>query len=62
MSKGTPSMGRKNKISHVRCRRCGRVAYKVNTRTCAACGYGRSAKLRSYSWQTHSLNRQLRTA
>jgi large subunit ribosomal protein L37e len=55
--KGTPSMGKKNRITHVRCRRCGRVAYKKNNRECAACGYGKSAKLRSYSWQTHNLTR-----
>ena len=60
MTKGTPSMGLKNRISHVRCRRCGRVAYKVNTRECAACGYGKSAKLRKYAWQTHTLNRSIR--
>ena len=24
MSKGTPSMGKKNKKTHIRCRRCGR--------------------------------------
>lgn len=58
--KGTPSMGKKNKITHTRCRRCGRVAYKVNTRECAACGYGKSAKLRRYAWQTHKLNRSKR--
>lgn len=57
MTKGTPSMGRKNKISHRRCRRCGRVAFKVNTRECAACGYGKSAKMRRYSWQTHTPTR-----
>lgn len=58
--KGTPSMGLKNRVSHIRCRRCGRVAFKRNTRTCAACGYGRSASLRRYSWQTHTLNRKKR--
>jgi len=58
--KGTPSMGKKNRITHVRCRRCGRVAYKKNTKECAACGYGKSSKLRRYSWQTHKLNRKTR--
>lgn len=53
-------MGKKNRISHTRCRRCGRVAYKVNTRVCAACGYGKSAKRRGYSWQTHTANRSKR--
>ena len=27
MSKGTPSMGKKNKKTHIRCRRCGRNTY-----------------------------------
>ena len=27
MSKGTPSMGRRQKTTHIRCRRCGRNAY-----------------------------------
>lgn len=58
--KGTPSMGKKNRISHVRCRRCGRVAFKVNTSQCAACGYGKTAKMRGYSWMTHTLTRSVR--
>jgi large subunit ribosomal protein L37e len=58
--KGTPSMGLKNRVTHMRCRRCGRVAFKRNTRVCAACGYGKEKKIRSYSWQTHTANRQRR--
>lgn len=58
--KGTPSMGLKNRVTHIRCRRCGRVAFKRNTKQCAACGYGKSAKIRKYSWQTHTLNRKKR--
>lgn len=53
-------MGKKNRITHVRCRRCGRVAFKTNTRECAACGYGKSAKIRKYAWQTHTLTRSKR--
>ncbi len=55
MTKGTPSMGKKNRISHIRCRRCGRVAYRIDKKYCAACGYGKSAKIRTYSWQTHTV-------
>ena len=49
MSKGTPSKfgGKK---SHIRCRRCGKHAYNVKEKVCGACGYGKSKKLRSYSW------------
>lgn len=51
MTKGTPSFGKKNKKTHMRCRRCGRHAYHVRDSTCAACGFGRSARIRHYAWQ-----------
>ena len=47
MSKGTPSMGKKNKKT----RRCGKNTYHVRKKVCASCGFGRSSKLRRYSWQ-----------
>jgi len=49
MGKGTPSKSGGGK-THIRCRRCGRHAYHVRKKRCAACGYGRKEKLRSYSW------------
>ncbi|MBX8636702.1 MAG: 50S ribosomal protein L37e [Thermoplasmata archaeon] len=50
MSKGTPSQGKHSKgKSHIICRRCGKHAYNVKG-FCASCGYGKSAKVRSYSW------------
>ncbi|MFH1424835.1 MAG: 50S ribosomal protein L37e [archaeon] len=52
MSKGTPSFGKHNKKTHIRCRRCGRGAYHKTKAVCASCGYGRSAKLRSFAWGT----------
>ncbi|MEM5790595.1 MAG: 50S ribosomal protein L37e [Candidatus Aenigmatarchaeota archaeon] len=58
MVKGTPSMGKKRKIIHIRCRRCGRHSYNIKTKVCAACGYGKSSKLRKYKWQTHTLQRE----
>ncbi len=60
MTKGTPSMGKKNRITHIRCRRCGRTSYRIDKKYCAACSYGRSAKIRSYTWQTHDLHRMRR--
>ncbi|UCG45223.1 MAG: 50S ribosomal protein L37e [Candidatus Bathyarchaeota archaeon] len=58
-SKGTPSFGKRGrKTLHIRCRRCGRRAYHVRNRQCAACGYGASAKIRRFSWQTKTLSRQ----
>ncbi|MDH5419623.1 MAG: 50S ribosomal protein L37e [Candidatus Bathyarchaeota archaeon] len=58
-SKGTSSFGRRaGKTVHIRCRRCGRRAYHVREKRCSACGYGESTKIRQYSWQTKSLNRE----
>lgn len=50
MVKGTPSMGKRQKRTHTRCRRCGRHSYHATKAYCASCGYGKSAKLRGYSW------------
>lgn len=45
-------MGKKSKgRTHIRCRRCGRHAYHVTKRVCAACGYGRLKRIRRYKWQ-----------
>ncbi|MBT7938593.1 MAG: 50S ribosomal protein L37e, partial [Euryarchaeota archaeon] len=43
MSKGTPSMGKRQKTTHIRCRRCGRNAYHKQKSICASCGYGATA-------------------
>jgi len=51
MTKGTPSFGKKNKKTHIICRRCGKRAYHVRHKECSACGFGRSAKLKTYAWQ-----------
>ncbi|MBU1202373.1 MAG: 50S ribosomal protein L37e [Nanoarchaeota archaeon] len=52
MSKGTPSMGKKSgNKNHITCRRCGRPSYHVSKKICSSCGYGKSAKKRSYNWQ-----------
>ena len=51
MTKGTASKGKHSgKVTHARCRRCGKRTYHLNKRQCASCGYGRSAKLRKYRW------------
>tara|TARA_Y100000310_G_scaffold322162_1_gene380843 strand:- start:608 stop:775 length:168 start_codon:yes stop_codon:yes gene_type:complete len=50
--KGTPSMGKKSgKTNMIYCRRCGKRTLHKRKKACASCGYGKSAKLRSYSWQ-----------
>jgi len=50
MSKGTPSFGKRNKKLHVVCRRCGHKSYHVSKRVCAKCGFGKSKRIRSFSW------------
>ncbi len=51
MTKGTPSFGKKNKKTHIICRRCGKHAYHLGRRTCSACGFGKSSKLKTFAWQ-----------
>ncbi|MCH8519131.1 MAG: 50S ribosomal protein L37e [Nanoarchaeota archaeon] len=51
MTKGTPSMGKKSKGKlHIMCRRCGSRSYHMKTGVCSACGYGKSTKLKRYSY------------
>ena len=52
MSKGTPSSSGGHR-THISCRRCGRHAYHMRKSVCAACGYGKTAKLRTYGWAKH---------
>lgn len=59
MVKGTTSLGKKSRgKTHIRCRRCGRHSFNVRKGYCAACGFGRSSKLRKYSWQNKKLTRK----
>ena len=50
MSKGTPSMGKMQKQTHIRCRRCGRYSYHKSKATCASYGFGKTARMRGYRW------------
>ncbi|MBS3056525.1 MAG: 50S ribosomal protein L37e [Candidatus Aenigmarchaeota archaeon] len=56
MSKGTPSFGKHNRITHIRCRRCGRHAYHIRTSKCSSCGFGKSTKIRNESWRWKKSN------
>jgi large subunit ribosomal protein L37e len=52
MTKGTHSKGKAGrKKLHIRCRRCGKPSYHKINKICSHCGYGRTTKLRRYSWQ-----------
>ncbi len=53
--KGTPSFGKRNKKTHIRCRRCGKNSYNARKKSCSACGYGRSKRIRSYNWQNKKI-------
>jgi len=51
MTKGQASMGKKSgKDIHIPCRRCGKSSYHKINGVCSSCGYGNSAKRRSYAW------------
>ncbi|MBI4016840.1 MAG: 50S ribosomal protein L37e [Candidatus Aenigmarchaeota archaeon] len=49
---GTGSQGKRSRgKTHIICRRCGKHTYHASHSECASCGYGKSAKRRSYNWQ-----------
>jgi large subunit ribosomal protein L37e len=49
MSKGTPSKSG-GKKSHIMCRRCGKHSFHAQKKVCAACGFGKTSKIRQYNW------------
>ena len=59
MTKGTAAQGQKGKAKlHYRCRRCGHSSYHKKRGICSNCGYGKTSKIRKYSWQkTHYFKR-----
>ncbi len=42
--------GKRNKKTHVKCRRCGNKSYHVKKGVCSSCGFGKSKKRRDYNW------------
>lgn len=51
MGKGTASMGKKGRgIVHIRCRRCGNRSMHKKTGICSSCGFGKTAKRRTFGW------------
>ncbi|MBS3051800.1 MAG: 50S ribosomal protein L37e [Candidatus Aenigmarchaeota archaeon] len=55
VGKGTPSQGKRQKRTHVLCRRCGKKSYHYRKKQCSACGYGETPKIKRYAWQTKIL-------
>jgi len=52
MTKGTSAHGKKSgKSNMTHCRRCGKRTYHMKKKICSSCGYGGTARMRSYSWQ-----------
>ncbi len=51
MSKGTPSFGKHNKVLHSVCQRCGAHAYNPKKSSCVSCGYGKSKKIKTFTWR-----------
>ena len=51
MTKGTAAHGKMNKQkTHIICRRCGRHTYHKTKKICASCGFGRSPRMRHYTF------------
>ncbi|WP_461864718.1 50S ribosomal protein L37e [Thermococcus sp.] len=51
MGSGTAPHGKRNRTpTHIKCRRCGRKSFNVKKGYCAACGFGRSSRMRKYRW------------
>ncbi|MBU2560297.1 50S ribosomal protein L37e [archaeon] len=59
MSKGTPAQGKRTKTLHIRCRRCGSNSFHKKQKVCSSCGFGKSKKLRNYSWQNKKHGKRL---
>lgn len=52
MPDGKAAFGKKNKKTHAICRRCGRHSMHITDRVCSACGFGKSSRMRRYTWQS----------
>ncbi|MFH0929290.1 MAG: 50S ribosomal protein L37e [Candidatus Aenigmatarchaeota archaeon] len=54
MTKGTPSFGKRRKIIHIPCRRCGKHTYHITKKRCSRCGYP-DPKMRKFNWAWKNL-------
>ncbi|NCO84875.1 MAG: 50S ribosomal protein L37e [Candidatus Huberarchaeum crystalense] len=52
MKQGPATFGSKHKATHKICRRCGEHSFHIAHGICAGCGFGKTAKIKKYSWQT----------
>lgn len=56
MTKGTPSSGKKKKGTHGKCRRCGRKSFNISKGYCAACGFGKTSKMKDENWKNKEIS------
>ncbi|HID90382.1 TPA: 50S ribosomal protein L37e [Candidatus Bathyarchaeota archaeon] len=54
---GTKHKKTGKKLIHQRCRRCGRRSYNIRKGHCAACGYGRSKRIKRNRWKNKTVQR-----
>ncbi len=46
-------MGKKSgKRNCIPCRRCGKTSYHKIKSICASCGFGKTAKIKKFAWQS----------
>nr|ALS05187.1 60S ribosomal protein L37 [Tortanus dextrilobatus] len=57
MTKGTSSFGKRRNKTHTLCRRCGKVSFHIQKKTCSACGFP-AAKIRKYNWSVKAKRRK----
>lgn len=57
MTKGTQAFGKCHIKTHTACRRCGKISFHKQKKTCACCGYP-GAKIRGYNWSEKGMRRK----
>ncbi|MFT4326361.1 MAG: 50S ribosomal protein L37e [Candidatus Woesearchaeota archaeon] len=51
MGTGTAAFGKKGRGTvHIMCRRCGQRSMHKKTGICSSCGFGKTARKRSFGW------------
>merc|ERR1712049_68948 len=56
MTKGTSSFGKRRNKTHTLCHGCGKVAFHIQKKVCAPCGFP-GAKIRKYGWSVKARRR-----
>merc|ERR1711974_201808 len=57
MTKGTSSFGKRRNKTHTLCRRCGKVSFHIQKKTCANRGYP-GARTRKFGWSVKARRRK----